>query len=79
MNNNMAALAQILNKDYESARVIFKQMANSGDGITDYLRAVMSARQGNSYAANTYLKDAIAKNGKLAFYAEDDLEFSKIK
>lgn len=79
MNNNMAALAQILNKDYESARVIFKQMANTGDGITDYLRAVMSARQGNSYAANTYLKDAIAKNGKLAFYAEDDLEFSKIK
>ena len=79
MNNNMAALAQILNKDYESARVIFKQMANNGDGITDYLRAVMSARQGNSYAANTYLKDAIAKNGKLAFYAEDDLEFSKIK
>ena len=54
-------------------------MANTGDGITDYLRAVMSARQGNSYAANTYLKDAIAKNGKLAFYAEDDLEFSKIK
>ena len=79
MNNNMAALAQILNKDYESARVIFKQMANSGDGITDYLRAVMSARQGNSYAANTSLKDAIAKNGQLAFYAEDDLEFSKIK
>ena len=28
MNNNMAALAQILNKDYESARVIFKQMAD---------------------------------------------------
>ena len=79
MNNNMAALAQILNKDYESARVIFKQIANNGDGVTDYLRAVMSARQGNSYAANTYLKDAISKNGKLAFYAEDDLEFSKIK
>lgn len=79
MSNNMAALAQILNKDYESARVIFKQIANNGDGVTDYLRAVMSARQGNSYAANTYLKDAISKNGKLAFYAEDDLEFSKIK
>ena len=76
--NNMAALAQILNKDYESARVIFKNMKN-GDGITDYLRAIMSARQGNSYAANTYLKDAIAKNSKLAYYAEDDLEFSKVK
>ena len=78
-NNNIAALAQILSKDYEGARNTFKQIGNNGDGMTDYLRAIMSARQGNAYAANTYLKDAIAKDGKLAFYAENDLEFSKVK
>lgn len=77
--NNMAALSQILNKDYESARVTFKQIGKEGDGITDYLHAIMSARQGNSYAANTYLKDAIAKNAALAAYAEDDLEFKNVK
>ena len=78
-DNNIAALAQILSKDYEGARNTFKQIGNNGDGMTDYLRAIMSARQGNAYAANTYLKDAIAKDGKLAFYAENDLEFSKVK
>lgn len=78
-NNNMAALAQILNNDYEGARVTFKQMGKDGDGVTDYLHALMCARQGNSYAANTYLKDAISKNGSLANYAEDDLEFSGVK
>lgn len=78
-NNNIAALAQILNQDYESARVIFKQIGKNGDGVTDYLHAIMCARQGNSYAANTYLKDAVSKNSSLANYAEDDLEFSAIK
>lgn len=77
--NNMAALAQILNKDYEGARVTFKQIGKNGDGITDYLHAIMAARQGNSYAAGTYLKDAISKNGSLANYAEDDLEFANVK
>lgn len=77
--NNMAALAQILNKDYESARVTFKQIGTNGDGITDYLHAIMCARQNNSYAANTYLKDAVSKDSKLAFMAENDLEFSNIK
>lgn len=78
-NNNIAALAQILSKDYESARVTFKQIGKDGDGTTDYLHAIMSARQNNSYAANTYLKDAISKDAKYAAYAEDDLEFSKVK
>lgn len=78
-NNNMSALAQILNKDYESARVTFKQIGKNGDGITDYLHAIMCARQNNSYAANSYLKDAASKMSSLANYAEDDLEFLNIK
>lgn len=78
-NNNIAALAQILSKDYEAARVTFKQIGKDGDATTDYLHAIMSARQNNSYAANTYLKDAISKDAKYAAFAEDDLEFSKVK
>lgn len=77
--NNMSALAAILNNDYESARVAFKQIDKKGDGITDYLRAILSARQQNAYAANAYLKDAISKNPKLAYLAEYDLEFAKVK
>lgn len=78
-NNNIAALAQILNKDYEAARVTFKQIGKDGDATTDYLHAIMSARQNNAYAAGTYLKDAISKDAKYAAYAEDDLELSKVK
>ena len=41
--------------------------------------SLISARQGNSYAANTYLKDAISKDASLATYAENDLEFNNVK
>lgn len=78
-NNNIAALAQILNKDYEAARITFKQIGKDGDATTDYLHAIMSARQNNSFAAGTYLKDAIAKDPKYAAYAENDLELNKVK
>ena len=78
-NNNMSALAQILNKDYQGARATFKQIGKNGDGMTDYLHAIMCARQNNAYAANTYLKDAAAKTSSLAAYANDDLEFKSVK
>lgn len=78
-NDNMSALAQILNKDYEGARVTFKQIGKAGDGTTDYLHAIMCARQNNSYAANTYLKDAISKAASWQKYAADDLEFINVK
>lgn len=78
-NNNIAALAQILNKDYEGARVTFKQIGKAGDATTDYLHAIMSARENNSFAAGTYLKDAISKDPKYASYAEDDLELINVK
>ena len=77
--NNLAALAQLLNKDYAGALNTIKSIGNDGDGVTDYIRALISARQGNSYAANTYLKDAISKDASLATYAENDLEFNNVK
>lgn len=78
-SSNMAALAQILNQDYEGAQKTFKTLSASADGLTDYIHAINNARLGNKYATNAYLKDAISKNSAWQQYADDDLEFSAFK
>jgi hypothetical protein len=77
VNSNSAALAQILNKNYSSAEVTLKNVANP-DAMTDYLKAVLNARMGNNSEASKYLSSAIAKDSTLAQYAANDLEFAKI-
>ena len=79
VNNNMAALAQIMAKDYSAARATFNQIGENGDALTNYLHAVLSARVGNKFAAKSNLDDAIEKDPSLKQYAEDDLEFANIK
>lgn len=79
VNNNMAALAQIMAKDYSAARATFNQIGENGDALTNYLHAVLSAREGNKFAAKSNLNDAIEKDPSLKQYAEDDLEFANIK
>jgi hypothetical protein len=74
-NSNSAALAQILNKDYAAAKATLDNIKNP-DGMTSYLHAILSARQGNKYAADSYLKEAIQKDKSLASYAANDLELS---
>ena len=77
-NTNSAALAQMLNKDYESAKATLKRVKNA-DAMTSYLNAIISARQGKSYAANSYLQEALQKDPTLADYAAKDLEFASIR
>lgn len=79
VNNNMAALAQIMAKDYSAARATFNQIGENGDALTNYLHAVLSAREGNKFAAKSNLNDAIEKDPSLKQYAESDLEFANIK
>lgn len=79
VNNNMAALAQIMAKDYSAARATFNQIGENGDALTNYLHAVLSAREGNKFASKSNLNDAIEKDPSLKQYAEDDLEFANIK
>ena len=79
VNNNMAALAQIMAKDYSAARATFNQIGENGDALTNYLHAVLSAREGNKFAAKSNLSDAIEKDPSLKQYAENDLEFANIK
>ena len=76
--NNSAALAQLLNKNYVAAKATLNNIKNP-DGLTSYLHAIVSARQGNKYAANSYLKEALQKDPSLKAYAENDLEFANVK
>ena len=73
---NSAALAQILAKDYNKAKNTLNGIENK-DAYTDYLGAVLGARTNNDAMVMSNLKNAIAKDAKLAKKAATDLEFSK--
>lgn len=75
--SNSAALTQILNKNYSAAAKTLNNIKN-GDATTEYLKAVLNARQGNNAAAATALKNAISKDSSYAKYAANDLELSKV-
>ena len=76
VNSNSAALAQILNKNYAKASQTLKNVEKA-DGMTDYLQAIVNARQGNADAAQSFLRSAIQKDPSLKAYADNDLEFKK--
>jgi len=75
--SNSAALAQIMNKNYAQAGVTLKYVQQP-DAMTDYLRAILAARTGNTNEAAQQLKGAIAKDPTLAGYAAKDLELKKV-
>lgn len=75
--SNSAALAQILNKNYASAAVTLKYVKNP-DATTDYLKAILAARMGNTVDAAMALRDAVAKDSSYAKYAATDLELQKV-
>ena len=77
INCNTTALAQILNKNYAGAANTLNSIENK-DGMTDYLQAILNARQGNNDAASSYLKSALQKDPSLANYANNDLELSNV-
>lgn len=76
--SNSAALAQILNKNYSAASSTLNNIKD-GDATTDYLRAILNARKGNTSAAKSALQSAIAKDGSYASYAAKDLELKNVK
>lgn len=77
INCNTTALAQILNKNYAGAANTLNSIKNK-DAMTDYLQAILNARQGNDSAASSYLKSALQKDPSLATYANNDLELAKV-
>lgn len=78
VNSNTAALAQIMNKNYAGAMATLNNVKNK-DGMTDYLMAIINARQGNNSNAASYLKSALQKDGRLAKYAANDIELKNIE
>lgn len=76
--SNTAALAQILNKNYAAAAQTLNKIQNK-DGMTDYLSAILNARQGNKSAAQQFLNSALQKDPSLSKYAANDLELLNIK
>ena len=77
VNSNSAALAQILNKNYSAASNTLNNIKNS-DGMTDYLKAILYARQGNNTEAANALRSAVSKDASLAAYAANDLELANV-
>ena len=75
--SNSAALAQILNKNYASAAVTLKYI-KAPDATTDYLKAILAARMGNTSDAAQALRAAIAKDPGYAKYAANDLELKNV-
>jgi tetratricopeptide repeat protein len=76
-DNNSAALAQLLNKNYVAAEQTLKAIKQP-NGLTYYLFAVLNARQGKNDTAAKYLKEALQKDPSLAEYAKNDLELAKV-
>ena len=74
VNTNSAALAQILTKDYASAKRTLDAVATP-DAMTSYLKAIAAARTGDTSAAKTALQKAISLDSSLAEYAAKDMEF----
>ena len=77
VQSNSAALAQILNNNYQAAASTLKNVKNA-DATTDYLRAILNARTGKTADAAAALKQAIARDPSLADYAAKDLELTKV-
>lgn len=78
LTTNSAALAQILNKNYQAAAQTLANVRNA-DATTDYLKAILNARTGNNGAAAQALAAAVAKDPTFAAYAAKDLELKNVK
>lgn len=76
--SNLAALAQILNKNYAEAGKTLDAIS-SPSALTLYLHAISSARRGNKFATSSFLQDALSKDPSLKNYADKDLELSLLK
>ena len=77
-NNNSAALAQLLNKNYIAAEQTLNAI-QQGDAMTSYLKAILYARQGKRDAAQQALQKALQQDATLRTYAENDLELANIR
>ena len=74
--SNSAALAQLLNKDYSTAKNTLAAIKNP-DATTYYITAVLGARTDNAALLYDGLRKSIKLDPSMAAKALGDLEFSK--
>lgn len=76
--SNSAALAQILNKDYASAKATLENVTNK-DAYTSYLKAVVAARTKDVAGVSSNLREAFRLDSSLINRVKKDLEFAAYK
>lgn len=76
ISSNNAALAQILTKDYSTAKRTLAGIAEP-DATTYYLTAVLGARTNNESMLISALRQAIKLDPKMAAKASQDMEFNR--
>lgn len=76
VKSNNAALAFILNKDYNKAKSVLNEVAQP-DATTGYLSAIVGARTNNASMVIEGLKASAAKDATVARKALTDIEFAK--
>jgi len=76
-SSNVAALAQILKKDYNKATTTLNGI-QSPTAITSYMKAIVGARTHDRDDVFSNLKAAVAKDASLANRAKRDIEFAKL-
>lgn len=74
-----AALAQTLNKDYQTALQTIDNSPAADQAGGYYLKAVIGARMADQNMVISNLKSAIAKDASLKANAKDDAEFASYK
>lgn len=76
VESNNAALAQILNNDYNGARATLAAV-KMPNALTAYLSAILAARTNDRDAVYSHLRSAVSQDRSFALKAVKDLEFSK--
>lgn len=69
------AVMEVVNGNYSAAK---RALGNNASAEAEYLRGVISMREGNAQAAADYLRKAIALNPSLRNKAMNDIEFAKL-
>ena len=77
-NTNLAALAQLMNKNYAAAAQTLDEVKPQ-TAYTHYIHAIVAARRGNKFSATSHLEEALKLNPSLKTYADKDLELKIIK
>lgn len=74
-----AALAQTLNKDYQTALQTIDASSSADQAAGYYLKAVIGARMADQNMVISNLKSALSKDASLKANAKDDAEFTNYK